>query len=161
MEQLTLFPVPYRYIIDASSLISQNPNQPHTKLVYHSLWEKISSAMKERLIVTCSEIADEVMDKNIKEWLARSECVILEIDDEIQRNVRKIVTEHPELIEFTGNGTGTSSGDAFLLATAMKYGLIVVTEETPKKNKIPTVGKYFGVESVNITGLFTKEQWVI
>ena len=46
--------------------------------------------------------------------------MIFQIDDDIQKNVRKIVTEHPKMISFSG-GKGSSSGDAFLIATAMKY----------------------------------------
>lgn len=78
---------------------------------------------------------------------------------EIQLNVRKIVSENPKMIEFT-NGKGTSSGDAFLIATAMKYGLIIISEENQDKpTKIPQISKSYGIESVNITGLCDKEHW--
>ena len=84
---------------------------------------------------------------------------VLEIDDDIQNNVRKIVTENPKMIEFTGK-SGTSSGDAFLIATAMKYGLIIITEENKDKQmKIPQISKKYGITSVNITSLCDMEQW--
>ena len=78
---------------------------------------------------------------------------------DIQNNVRKIVTENPKMIEFTGK-SGTSSGDAFLIATAMKYGLIIITEENKDKQmKIPQISKKYGITSVNITSLCEMEQW--
>ena len=110
-------------------------------------------------IVTCSEIFEEIKDKEIKEWIFSQQCTVLEIDDDIQNNVRKIVTENPKMIEFTGK-SGTSSGDAFLIATAMKYGLIIITEENKDKQmKIPQISKKYGITSVNITSLCEMEQW--
>lgn len=115
--------------------------------------------MRSHSIVTCSEIFEEIKDKEIKEWIFSQQCTVLEIDDDIQNNVRKIVTENPKMIEFTGK-SGTSSGDAFLIATAMKYGLIIITEENKDKQmKIPQISKKYGITSVNITSLCEMEQW--
>ena len=41
MEQMSLFPLPYRYIIDTSSILSQKANEPHRRHVYKSQWDKI------------------------------------------------------------------------------------------------------------------------
>lgn len=118
-----------------------------------------SRQMRSHSIVTCSEIFEEIKDKEIKEWIFSQQCTVLEIDDDIQNNVRKIVTENPKMIEFTGK-SGTSSGDAFLIATAMKYGLIIITEENKDKQmKIPQISKKYGITSVNITSLCEMEQW--
>ena len=138
MEQMTLFDSerPYKYIMDTSSILSQKPGETHTRIVYKSQWERIEEYMRSHSIVTCSEIFEE-----------------------IQNNVRKIVTENPKMIEFTGK-SGTSSGDAFLIATAMKYGLIIITEENKDKQmKIPQISKKYGITSVNITSLCEMEQW--
>ena len=159
MDQMTLFAPSYRYIIDTSSILSQKPTEPHRRQVYKSLWNKIDDYIKHGVIVTCSEVAEEIKDKSIKEWLHAQRCCILDIDIEIQLNVRKIVSENPKMIEFT-NGKGTSSGDAFLIATAMKYGLIIISEENQDKpTKIPQISISYGIESVNITGLCDKEHW--
>ena len=159
MDQMTLFAPSYRYIIDTSSILSQKPTEPHRRQVYKSLWNKIDDYIKHGVIVTCSEVAEEIKDKSIKEWLHAQRCCILDIDIEIQLNVRKIVSENPKMIEFT-NGKGTSSGDAFLIATAMKYGLIIISEENQDKpTKIPQISKSYGIESVKITGLCDKEHW--
>lgn len=161
MEQLTLFRPPYKYIMDSCSLFSQKPDRAYRRKVHKSLWEKIEEYIRTNLIVICSEISDEVKDEDIKNWLLLHRCVVLEIDDDIQFNVRKIVTEHPEMIEFTGGG-GTSSGDAFLLATAMKYDLAIITEENPQKpKKIPMISKNYGIRTYNIIELCEQEKWVL
>ena len=159
MEQLTLFKPPYEYIIDTSSILSQKPTEPHRRNVYKRPWEMIEASMQEQRIVTCSEILEEITDKEISQWLKRQQCVVLDIDEDIQHNVRRIVTEHPKMIEFTGK-SGTSSGDAFLIATAMKYDLIVITEEkSDKANKIPMICKDYGIKALNLTELFDRENW--
>ena len=69
------------------------------------------------------------------------------------------MTDNPKMIEFTGK-SGTSSGDAFLIATAMKYKLTVITEENPdKQNKIPQICKRYGIEAIDITKLCEREGW--
>lgn len=160
MEQITLFPPPYKYLIDSSSIFAQKPTDAFPRLVHRSLWEKIEKSIREKTIATCSEIEEEVKnDDVVGNWLDSHECVVLPIDDEVQLNVRKIVTEHPKMISFSG-GQGSSSGDAFLIATAMKYNLTIITEENrDKRNKIPSICRDYGVNTVNITGLCIAEGW--
>ena len=159
MEQLSFFPNPYRYIIDTSAILSQKPNELHRRTINVSLWKKIDELIKNQEIVTCSEIFEEVKDEELKKLLVALQCKVLDIDDEIQYKVKKIVTECPKLIDFTEK-SGTSSGDAFLIATAIKYNLVVITEENKQRdNKIPQVCKRFNVESVNIIELCERERW--
>lgn len=133
MEQMTMFPPPYKYLMDTSSIFAQKPTDAFPRLVHRSMWEKIEGSIREKTIVTCSEIEEEVKKDNVVgNWLGSQQCVILPIDDEVQLNVRRIVTEHPKMISFSG-GQGSSSGDAFLVATAMKYNLTIITEEGDKK----------------------------
>ena len=159
MAQLSLFDLsrPYKYIIDSSSIFSQKPTELHRRTVNRSLWGKIDSYIKEQKIVTCSEIKDEIKDKDLADWLKAQGCVILDIDEEIQENVIRIVTEHPRLVDFE---KVKSSGDAFFIATAMKYHLTVITEENKDKlYKIPKICEAMGVECLNIIELCSKEGW--
>lgn len=160
MEQMTLFPSPYKYLIDSSAIMAQKPTDAFPRLVHRSLWEKIEKSVQEKSIATCSEIEEEVKkDDVVGNWLSSHECVVLPIDDEVQHNVRRIVTEHPKMIIFSDK-QGSSSGDAFLIATAMKYNLTIITEENrDKQNKIPSICRYYGVRTVNITGLCIAERW--
>jgi len=60
-------------------------------------------------------------------------------------------------LKFT-EGPRQSSGDAFLIATAIVYKLIIITEENPKKvGKIPDIASQCGVKVVNINGLCEKK----
>lgn len=161
MEQLTLLNLPYKYIIDASSIISQKDNDFHPRNTYKTLWDKIDKFIVDGLIVTCSEIADEIKDDELKIWMSEKRLVVLGIDYDIQQNVKMILADNPKMIKFSSK-SGCSSGDPFLIATAMKYGLTVVTEENRENpNKIPKICEKYGICCVNITGLAKKEGWVL
>lgn len=159
MAQLSLFDTshPYKYIIDSSSIFSQKPTEPHRRTVNRSLWENIDRLIREQKIVTCSEIRDEIKDKDLAKWLKSLSCIILDVNEEIQENVVRIVTEHPKLVDFD---KVKSSGDAFLIATAMKYNLTVITEENKDKpHKIPKICEAMRVSCLDIIELCTKEGW--
>ena len=156
MEQMTLFPLPYKYIIDASSIFSQKPDEPNRRRVFKGLWQKIDNYIEKQVIVTCSEIESEIKDEELVKWLHLQQCEVLPITDEVQQNVIKVVNEHPTLIDFT---KCKSSGDAFLIATAMAYGLTVISEEAKSPKKIPGVCQAYGIQCVNITELCTLENW--
>lgn len=146
-----------KYIIDTSSILSQKGNEPHRRTINKTLWERIDELIQLKRIVTCSEIIEEVNDKDLKTWFIGLGGEILPIDDEVQENVKKVVTSNPQLIDFKEN---KSSGDAFLIATAMKYGLTVITEENKtKQKKIPFVCQNLNVPCVDIIGLCEREGW--
>ena len=158
MIQISLFKEqskPYKYIIDSSSYISQKPNEPNRRTVNKSLWDYIDTLIQNDIIVTCSEIVDEIKDSELEESIINLGMTIIPVDEDIQSNVIKVVTQQPELIDFKKI---KSSGDAFLIATAMKYNLIIITEESKlSSKKIPKVASSFGIESVNIIELCEKE----
>lgn len=120
------------YIIDTSSILSQKDDEPHRRTINKTLWHHIDDLIEQKRIVTCSEIIEEVNDEVLKKWYTGLHGVVLPIDDEVQENVKKVVTSNPQLIDFK---QVKSSGDAFLIATAMKYGLTIITEESKKACK--------------------------
>ena len=146
-----------RYIIDTSSILSQKDDEPHRRKINKTLWNKIDELIDQGKIVTCSEIIEEVNDKDLKQWFDSLGGIIIPIDDEIQSNVKKVVTTNPQLIDFKQI---KSSGDAFLIATAIKYKLTVITEESKKgEKKIPFVCNSLKVPCVDILGLCEAEGW--
>lgn len=158
-NQLNLFdePLPYKYIIDTSAILSQKPDEKHRRTRFKSLWKNIDELIKQQIIILSTEIMEEVDDKDIKDSLKKQNCKIIEVDEEVQANVAKVVTKRPGLVDFKQN---KSSGDAFLIATAMKYGLTVITEENPdKQSKIPKVCECLGVHCIDILGLCELEDW--
>ena len=129
----------------------------HRRKINKTLWNKIDELIDQGKIVTCSEIIEEVNDKDLKQWFDSLGGIVIPIDDEIQSNVRKVVTTNPQLIDFKQI---KSSGDAFLIATAIKYKLTVITEESKKgEKKIPFVCNSLKVPCVDILGLCEAEGW--
>lgn len=147
-----------KYIIDTCSILSQKSGRLYKRKLYKSGWEYIDDCILKGKIVTCSEIAGEIKDTELQEWLHSKQCTILEIDNEIQEYVKMIVTENPKMIEFTKNGNNSSSGDAFLIATAMSCNLSVITEENKDKPfKIPQICRKYGVPTYSIGDFWEKE----
>lgn len=138
-----------KYIIDTSAMLSQKADEQYRRNIFQSLWQKIDKMIQDQEIVTCSEIASEVQDDEIKEWMLKCELQVLPLDDEVQDNVTEIVTKiNKELVDFKGN---KSSGDVFLIATAKKYRLAVITEESGKSpKKIPFTCEKMGIRCMNI-----------
>ncbi|MDR1546192.1 MAG: DUF4411 family protein [Deltaproteobacteria bacterium] len=157
VNKQTLLSFPYKYIIDTCSILSQKPDRAHRRKVYNSLWKKIDEFVKEKYIVICSEINDELEDDDMKQWVKQHNCVVIGIDYDIQRNVIKIVNEHPDMIDFKNV---KSSGDAFIIATAIKYSLTVITEENKDASKkIHKICASYNIKSLNITELADEENW--
>ena len=140
-----------KYIIDTSAMLAQKPDEQYRRNVYRSLWNRIDVMVQEQEIVTCSEIAAEVQDDDVKNWMTEQGMKVLPIDDEVQEYVREIVTEvNKDFVDFK---TDKSSGDVFLIATAKKYGLSIITEEavnSPKK--IPFTCSKMGIRCMNLLG---------
>ncbi len=156
-EQMAFHPLPYRYIMDSCSILSQKPDEPHRRGVYHTLWQKIEEYIEAKIIVICSEIKAEVEDKDINLWLQKCGCEIIVADEIVQNNVAIIVNQHPQLLDFTN---AKSSGDAFLIATAMKYQIAVITEENKLSHKkIPKICQAYNIPCYNLTELAEKEKW--
>lgn len=147
----------YKYIIDTSAILSQKDDRPHRRKIYKSQWNNIDELVRNNIIVTCSEIAGEVEDDQIKNWMKENGLVVLPIDDEVQENVKQVVAANKSLVDFKAC---KSSGDAFLIATAIKYRLIVITEESQQSTKkIPFTCRELGVDCINILDLCEREMW--
>lgn len=162
-RQLSLFGEPYRYIIDACSMITQNQSSLYPRSVHKGLWDQIDALVKSRELVTCRQIANEVLsgkeDDIACQWVKGSGLVILEEDESVQRNVAMVVNAVPELLRF-GTMRKSSSGDAFIIATAIEYELVIITEENKRSpRKIPQVAARFGVKTLSISELAEREGW--
>lgn len=161
VSQTSLFKQPYRYLIDSCALISQkDKSEKHFGGVNKTLWENIDQLIHQRIIVSCSEIRDEINNKDdlVKDWFNTTGCYCFEIDNDIQTRVIEILKKHPKLVDF---GANKSSADAFLIATAMENNLTIITEESKlKQYKIPMICKALGVNCIDIYDLCEQESWV-
>lgn len=162
-KQPSLFGEPFRYIIDACSIISQNTKAQYPRSVYEGLWDEIDDLVKSRELVTCRQIANEVLsgkrEDTAMRWVRSSGLVILEEDEFVQQRVSEVVNATPNLLRF-GTMRGSSSGDAFIIAAAIEYSLIIVTEENKRSPfKIPQVAANFDVEALSVSELAEREGW--
>ena len=145
------------YVIDTSSILSQKDDRRYRLNVWPTLWNKISDLVTEKRIITCSEIFEEVQDDLPKKWYNDLNGFVLPINNEIQKKVVEVVTSNPQMINFKQI---KSSGDAFLIATAMEYNLTVITEENKDSSKkIPQVCKNLNIPCIDILGLCVREGW--
>ena len=145
------------YVIDTSSILSQKDDRRYRLNVWPTLWNKISDLVKEKRIITCSEIFEEVQDDLPQKWYNDLNGFVLPINNEIQKKVVEVVTSNPQMINFKQI---KSSGDAFLIATAMEYNLTVITEENKDSSKkIPQVCKNLNIPCIDILGLCVREGW--
>lgn len=155
MGQLMLWA---EYLIDTCSILAQKSDRAFKRKMFKSGWEYIDLCIMKGKIVTCSEIEHEIKDSDILQWLHEKQCSILEIDDEIQKNVRMIVTEHPGMINFTNNGNNSSSGDVFLIATAISHKLSIITEESKdRRDKIPFICRSYNIPTYNVSDFWERE----
>jgi hypothetical protein len=159
-ESLFDKPPPYKYLIDTCALISQKDrDEKFYRHVHVTLWNRIDELIRNRVIVSCSEVREEIYKQKdeISEWFKQIGCYCFEIDEDTQLRVIQIVNSHRELVNFTKN---KSSGDAFLIATAMKWNLTIITEEDRRSScKIPMVCKALGQDCRDIYGLCDCEDW--
>ena len=90
MEQMTLFTPPYKYLIDSSSILAQKPSDAFPRLVHKSMWAMIEKSIRDQIIVTCSEIEEEVKngtmtsDKYVA-LIANQDAMILAVDEDINK----------------------------------------------------------------------------
>ena len=140
-----------RYVIDACSLMRANKNNNLNKAIYSEVWKTLSELFNKGVLLSSSEIFDEIKDPDLQNWLTPYKKKFIPLTRDIQSKTREILETYPNLI--TIRSIKNSNGDPFLIATALIYKATVVTEEkivdvTCKKCKIPNVCKHYNIEYI-------------
>lgn len=141
------------YIIDACALIDAAKHYMLNKKTFSSIWEKLEDLIREGVLISSIEVKDEVKDEDIATWLSRNSNMFIPLTEEVQKETIKILRDYPRLIKLTSKGN--SNADPFLLATAILYNAIIVTNETPAGEnatvrKIPDVCKSLDIGWMNL-----------
>jgi Domain of unknown function (DUF4411) len=152
-----------RYSIDTSSLINGfRINYPY--LNFPRLWnEHFPSLVASGDLRATEEVRIELdrQDDELVQWIDDySDDLFVEVDEEIQHEVRAILREHPRLVHA---GRGRSGADPFVIALAKLHVCAVVTEEgrgSAKQPKIPDVCEALGVPCIRLVDLITEQDWV-
>lgn len=151
------------YCIDTSSLVHAW-RRAYPPKRFSGLWNAFDQLIDDGRLIATIEVYHELKKKDdeICEWAkARKETMFLEIDDDVQGEVVRIMQRYPKLVD---TGKGKSGGDPFVIAQALASNprLIVVTQEaggTSEKPRIPFVCDQEGVRHIDLLTLIEEEDW--
>lgn len=128
------------------------------------LWKALEALADEGRLIARIEVYRELKrkDDEIFEWAkGRKEAVFVEIDDDVQAEVVRLMQAYPKLVD---TGKGKSGGDPFVIAQALARNppLVVITEErggAAEKPRIPFVCDREGVRHIDLLTLIEEEDW--
>ncbi|OAH37553.1 hypothetical protein AX777_25735 [Sphingobium yanoikuyae] len=151
------------YCIDTSSLVHAW-RRAYPPKRFSGLWNAFDQLIGDGRLVATIEVFHELKKKDdeIFEWAKdRKETMFLEIDDDVQGEVVRIMQTYPKLVD---TGKGKSGGDPFVIAQALAGNprLVVVTQEaggTADKPRIPFVCDREGVRHIDLLTLIEDEDW--
>lgn len=149
-----------KYSIDTSSLILAWEEYPET--VFRQLWKKLAKLIVDGDLRASAEVETEVdrLADGLTSWVSENDDLIVALDQAQQRNVKKILASHPNLVDLDKE---RSLADPFVIALAMsKKGCAVVTEEdgsVGKRIKIPHVCQHYKIPCMRFVELIGREKW--
>jgi hypothetical protein len=155
------------YCIDTSSLMELDRSYPRGR--FQRVWKHIEQLIDADRLMAPREVLHELRqgDDALLRWAKTKSSMFKPIDSEQAKAVSLILSHCPALIDPMKE---TPQADPFLIALAKVEGVkgeslfkvphVVVTQEGRNSLiKIPQVCKRLGIDSVNLLGLFEREQW--
>lgn len=151
-----------RYSIDTSSII-EGWHRLYPPDVFPSVWPRLEAmagngdlAATEEVLTELGRQADDVHD-----WARHVPGLFVDIDEHVQSAVRRILTDHPRLVD---TRRGRSGADPFVIALAQVNGCTVVAEEGAtgriERPNIPDVCLALGIPCMNLLQMIRAEGWV-
>ena len=153
-------PDPTIYSVDSSALI-HGWRRVYRPKNFGIVWDHLGALAEEGRLRASIEVLNELQKKEdeLLVWCKdRKEKLFVEIDDDIQTHLSRIVGNHPRLVDTV---KGRSSADPFVIALAatMNPNMIVVTEEYEGKTRIPDVCIAESIEYCRLADLIERENW--
>ena len=141
------------YVIDACALIDAAQHYNMSKQSFAHIWEALEGLFEKGMLISCSEIMDEIKDDDLKQWVKHHKEYFLPLTRELQEKTTEVLTRFPNLIKI--RSTSNSNADPFLIATALLQSGSVVTNEklgneTARDYKIPNVCQALGIPYLNL-----------
>jgi hypothetical protein len=124
--------------------------------VFPGVWEKMNELVTAGKIVASDEVYKEIKKNTtgVYTWAKTHKGLFVATDVPIQKEVAKIMTQFPGLVDPRRSRSGA---DPMVIALAMTRSFTVVTGELPSNNpakpKIPDVCKHYGVLYCNVLGM--------
>jgi Domain of unknown function (DUF4411) len=125
------------------------------------VWDRLGTLIEvERLRASIEVYNDlEKKDDELFKWCKeRKQSLVVEIDDNIQAHVVRIMAAHPRLVDTV---KGRSGSDPFVIALAASTNptMTVITEEYAGKVRIPDVCNAEGIAYCGLADLIEREDW--
>lgn len=156
------------YIIDTSSLVKLNRNNPID--VFPSIWEKLKYLADNNRLITPREVFNEIKqnDDMLSKWAKNQKKMFKEPTQKQIELVQEILKDFPALIDTERK----FDADPWVIALAIELSSssqqtiftikrIVVTEEKLRENRvrIPFVCNKKSIEAIDVVELFRVESW--
>jgi len=156
------------YIIDTSSLVKLNRNNPID--VFPSIWEKLKFLADNNRLIAPREVLNEIKqnDDMLSKWVKNQKKMFKEPTQRQIELVQEILRDFPALIDTERK----FDADPWVIALAIELSSstqqtlfaikrIVVTEEKLRENRvrIPFVCNKKSIEAIDIVELFRAEGW--
>ena len=141
-----------RYCLDTNVFV-QAWNKYYSIHLCPDYWRVLDQLAEQGLIFCPVEVKRELekTDDELSAWTKGRPYFFVEVTDQVNRNMRRIMRDFPRLVDST---RGRSIADPWVIAHAMAEGAVVVTKEEPagdqtRRIKIPDVCNALGVEWMN------------
>ena len=150
-----------KYSVDTSAILDGRVRH-YPPDVFPALWTRFDELIHDGQLGAVEEVLVELerKDDETYAWASQRASMFVPIDDEIQRAVAEILSNHPRLVDTRKNRSGA---DPFVIALAKVNGCLVVTGERPTNSvdrpNIPDVCSALGIRSLSLLELIREEQW--
>ena len=151
------------YHVDTSSLIDLQENYPRNS--FPTVWNKFESLITLSQLIAPVEVRNEICPSNtfLHRWCKDNSKIFIPNSDQVLTYVSEIMTSFPQLVDPDKPGP---AADPFLIALArsstsdaVDCSSVIVTQESNKPFKIPSVANNYGIRSINLLELFGEEDW--
>jgi hypothetical protein len=148
------------YSVDSSALIHAWRRIYRPKN-FGFVWDGFDTLIEAGRFKASIEVYNELQKKDDELFVwckERKETMFVEIDDDTQTAVARIMRDHPKLVDTT---KGRSGADPFVIALAATGNptMTVVTEEFLGKSRIPDVCNAQNILWCGVADLIEKEDW--
>ena len=167
------------YIIDTSSLIEMKNRYP--KKNFPSLWEKVEELISKNRLISPLEVKKEIErgDDELSKWVKNKKInrMFIEPDSLQMEKAKEILKKNPFLAEV--EKPDNLNADPFLIALALvkkelskkelvlmklfkdnvTIDYIIITEESIKPNKIPSICKDLKINCIKLLKMIDLEGW--
>ena len=137
------------YVFDANVFINMQRHHPID--VFKTLWLQITELIETGIIISSEEVYDELNAGNdsLISWAKKHKSYFYPSDIEVQKTVREILHNYPDLLTGSKKANGA---DPFVISLAKTKSCVLVSDETRAGNgqpvKIPNVCEQYGVRII-------------